>query len=152
MTEVSTVLDRRPGYLPPGYTERYCLPGGREPGFGWIEQQVVLVYTTGWSQLDFSSPLVVVVGREGAPELIGASPAHAEPLDIGVAGVAAVYHDGILTPRLNETRDFAGTTWMRGHVHSITARSAAGTFAVRGPGSLPRSELIATLLSLSPGA
>jgi hypothetical protein len=151
LTDVSTVLDRRPGYLPPGYTERYRLPGGREPGFGWIEQQVVLVYTTGWSRLDFSSPLVVVVGRDGAPDLVGTSPGHAEPLDLGVPGVVAAYHDGILAARLDEMRDFAGTTWKRGDVHSITARSASGTFAVRGPRSLPRSELIATLLSLSPG-
>jgi len=130
---------------------RYCLEGGREPGFGWIEEQVVLVYTRGWSRDDFGAPLVVCIGAPGAPELIGTSPAHAEPIDVGLPGVEAVYHDGMVTARLDEARDFAGTTWTRGDTHSVTARSGRGTFAVRGPRELDRTELVATLLSLAPG-
>ena len=148
---MSPLLDRRPGYLPDGYSLRYTSAGGREPGFGWIEEQVVLVYTRGWSRDDFSSPLVACVGGPGAPDLIGTVPAHGQPFDLGVDGVAAVYHDGMLTSRLDESRDFAGTTWRRGDTHSITARSPLGTFAVRGPRNLESAELVATLLSLRPG-
>lgn len=148
---MTTLLDRRPTQLPAGYTLRYCVEGGREPGFGWIAGQVVLVYTRGWSRDDFGSPLVVCVGEAGAPDLVGTSAAHAQPLDLGLAGVDAVYHDGMLTARLDETRDFAGTTWSSGGAHSVTARSASGSFAVRGPRDLDRAELVATLLSLSPG-
>ena len=148
---LSTLLDRRPAYLPEGYTLRYASKGGREPGFGWIVEQVVLVYTRGWSREDFSSPLVVCIGSSGAPDLIGTGPAYGEALDLGLAGVAGMYHDGMLTSRLDESRDFAGTTWRQGDTHSITARSAVGTFAVRGPRGLDCSELVATLLSLRPG-
>ncbi len=145
------MLDRRPGYLPDGYTLRYTLAGGREPAFGWVEEQVMLVFTRGWSRDDFGSPLVVCVGGPDAPELVGTSPAHGEELDLGIPSLQAVYHDGIQAARLDELRDFAGVVWRTGHVHSVTARSWLGTFAVRGPRHLPRSELVATLLSLSPG-
>src|SRR5258708_24300032 len=104
---LSTVLDRRPTYLPPDYTLRYSVGGGREPGFGWVEEQVVLVYTRGWSRDDFGSPLVVCVGRPGAPELIGTSPAHGEEVDVGVTGAEALYHRGMLTARLDRLPRFA---------------------------------------------
>lgn len=145
-----TVLERRPRYLPEGYTLRYLVAGGKEPGLGWAEEQVVLMYTRGWSREDFSMPLMVCVGGVGVPDLIGTSPAHAAPVDLG-PGVAGEYHDGILTARLDELRDFAGTAWQQGEAHSVTARSAAGTFAVRGPRSLPLDELRAVILSMSPG-
>jgi hypothetical protein len=148
---VTTALERRPTYLPEGYTLRYQVGGGKEPGLGWTEEQVVLMYTRGWSREDFSLPLMVCVGGAGAPDLIGTTPAHAQPIDPGAAGVEAVYHDGIQVARLDDARDFAGLTWKCGDVHSITARSTSGTFAVRGPRSLAFAELLATLLSLSPG-
>jgi hypothetical protein len=148
---MTTLLERTPAHVPEGWKLRYTLAGGREPGLGWVAEQTVLVYTRGWSPQDFTTPLMVCVGRADAPDLTGTSPEHGEPLDVGVAGVAATYHDGILVPRLDDARDFAGTSWRRGDVHSVTARSATGTFAVRGPRSLPREELVATLLSLSPG-
>ena len=144
-------LDRRPAYLPAGYALRHTFDGGREPALGWDPEQTLLVYTTGWSPDELTSPLLVCVGRAGAPDLIATSPAYAEPLDIGVAGVAAVYHDGLQVARLDAGSDFAGVDWRRGEVHSLTARSDTGTFAVRGPRSLPQSELVATLRSLSPG-
>jgi hypothetical protein len=149
MTETMTV-ERRPAHLPPGFTFRYALPGGREAGFGWIAEQTILVYTRGWDREDFTMPLVVVVGRAGAPELVGTNDGFAQPLDIGVAGVEARYFDGITVPRLDAARDFAGVAWRTGEVHSITARSAAGTFAVRAPRTVSRDELIAVLVSLSP--
>jgi hypothetical protein len=149
---MSTLLDRRPAHLPDGYTLRYTLEGGREPAFGWVPEQTVMVYTRGWSPQDFTFPLMVCVGRADAPDLTGTSAEFGEQLDLGLPGVHAVYHDGIQTARLDDARDFAGTTWKRGDVHSVTARSASGTFAVRGPRSLPRAELVDTLLSLSPGA
>ena len=148
---MTTALERRPDYLPEGYTLRYLVAGGKEPGFGWTDEQVVLIYTRGWSREDFSLPMMVCVGGVGAPDLVGTSPAHAQPIDLGAGGVEAVYHDGIQVARLDDARDFAGLTWKRGDVHSVTARSASGTFAVRGPLSLPLAELLATLLSLSPG-
>jgi hypothetical protein len=148
---VTTLLERRPERLPSGYSLRYSLSDGREPGFGWVKEQTVLVYTRGWAPEDFTFPLVVCVGRAGAPDPVGTSPDHGEPLDLGVPGVEAVYHDGILSARLDGADDFAGTAWQQGSVHSVTARSATGAFAVRGPRGLERDELVATLLSLSPG-
>ena len=149
---MTTALERRPTYLPEGYTLRYLVAGGKEPGFGWVADQVVLMYTRGWSREDFNLPLMVCVGGAGAPDLVGTSPTHAEPIELGAGAVEAVYHDGIQVARLDAARDFAGLTWKRGDVHSITARSAAGTFAVRGPRSLPLAELLATVLSLAPGS
>lgn len=147
---MTTLLERRPSRVPDGYSLRYTLTDGREPGFGWAREQTVLVYTRGWSPSDFTFPLMVCLGRADGPDLVGTRADRAQALDIGVPGVEAVYHDGILTPRLDSARDFAGTEWQQGEVHSITARSAAGAFAVRGPRNLPRDELVATLLSLSP--
>jgi len=148
---MTTLLDRRPGHVPTGFSLRYTLGGGREPGLGWVEEQMVLVYTRGWAPQDFTFPLVVCIGAPDAPALVGTSEDHARPLDLGVAGVTAVYHDGIVTARLQDN-DFAGTAWRQGGVHSVTARSDSGTFAVRGPRDLPAEELVAVLLSLSPGS
>jgi hypothetical protein len=147
---MTTLLDRRPEHLPPGYTLRYTLTGGKEPGLGWVEEQTVLVYTLGWERDDFTTPVVVCVGRPDAPDLVGTSADYAEEVDLDLPGVRVVYHDGIQTPRLDDARDFAGLVWQRGGVHSVTARSDRGTFAVRGPRSVPRAELVATLVSLSP--
>jgi len=145
-------VERRPAHLPAGWSFRYALPGGREAGFGWIPEQTVLVYTRGWERADFTMPLVVVVGRAGAPPLVGTEESFAQSVDLGVPGVDAVYFDGITVPRLDANRDFAGVAWRTGEVHSITARSAAGTFAVRAPRTVSREELIAVLVSLDPGA
>jgi hypothetical protein len=142
------MLERRPAYVPDGYTFRYSVPGGREAGFGWIPEQTILVYTRGWAREDFLVPLVVVVGRAGAPELVGTNAGFGEPVDFGIAGVRAVYHDGIIRPRPDEHRDVAAVAWRSGEVHSITARSDTGTFAVRAPRSVPRDELVAVLASL----
>jgi hypothetical protein len=150
MTDTMTV-ERRPAHLPAGYALRCALPGGREAGFGWIAEQTILVYTRGWERADFAMPLVVVVGRAGAPALIGTEEAFAQSLDLGVGGVDAAYFDGITVPRLDAARDFAGVAWRTGEVHSITARSATGTFAVRAPRTVPRDELVAVLVSLAPG-
>jgi mitochondrial fission protein ELM1 len=145
-------IERRPSHIPDGFTFRYALPGGREGGFGWIAEQTILVYTRGWEREDFTTPLVVVVGRAGAPALVGTNEGFAEPVDIDVPGVDAVYFDGITAPRLDEAHDVAGVAWRTGHVHSITARSATGTFAVRGPRTVSRDELVAVLVSLSPAS
>ena len=150
MADTMTV-ERRPAYLPAGWTFRYALPGGREAGFGWIAEQTVLVYTRGWERDDFTMPLVVVVGRAAAPPLIGTDDAFAQSVDIGLDGVDAAYFDGITVARLDANRDFAGVAWRTGEVHSITARSAGGTFAVRAPRTVPREELVAVLVSLQPG-
>jgi hypothetical protein len=147
---VITMTERRPTYVPEGYTFRYAVPGGREAGFGWIAEQTILVYTRGWARDDFLVPLVVVVGRAGAPELVGTSAGFGEAVELGVAGVHAVYHDGINVPRVGEHRDHAGVTWRSGDAHSITARSATGTFAVRAPRDVAREELVAVVASLSP--
>jgi mitochondrial fission protein ELM1 len=144
-------IERRPSYVPQGFALRYALPGGREAGFGWIAEQTVLVYTRGWEREDFTTPLVVVVGRTGAPALVGTDEGFAQPVDVGVPGVEAVYFDGITVPRLDDARDFAGVAWRTGEVHSITARSASGTFAVRAPRTVSRDELVAVLVSLNPG-
>lgn len=149
MTDTMTV-ERRPAHVPAGYAFRYALPGGKEAGFGWIPEQTILVYTRGWDRADFTMPLVVVVGRAGAPPLVGTEEAFAQPIDVGVDGVSAMYFDGITVPRLDDARDFTGVAWRTGEVHSITARSATGTFAVRAPRTVPQDELVAVLLSLSP--
>src|SRR5207302_8265858 len=112
------IIERRPSYVPQGFSFRYALPGGREAGLGWIAEQTILVYTRGWEREDFTAPLVVVVGRAGAPDLVGTADGFAQPVDVGVPGVAAVYHDGITVPRLDEARDFAGVAWRTGEVHS----------------------------------
>jgi hypothetical protein len=148
---IAVVLERRPAYVPDGYALRYTVEGGREPGLGWVAEQTLLVYTRGWSRTDFSVPLVVVVGRPDAPDLVGTSADFGLPFDVDVPGVRTTYHDGTLVPLLDATREFRGTHWQSGTVHSLTARSEVGTFAVRGPRALPRSELVAVLLSLSPG-
>src|SRR5579864_825635 len=36
---MTTLLERRPERLPSGYSLRYTLSDGREPGFGWVQEQ-----------------------------------------------------------------------------------------------------------------
>jgi hypothetical protein len=141
-------LDRRPTHVPEGYRLRSTIVGGHEPGLGEISEQVALIYTRGWSLSDWSGPLTVYLGSVGAPELVATNPHHGAPLDVGIDGVSAVYHDGIQTMRSDGFGHFAGLDWATGTAHSITARCSSGTVAVRGPRALPMFELVTVVASV----
>ena len=126
----------KPEHLPSGYAWRRQLEGASAQVLGRHPDQVVLVYTLGWSQEDWNVPLVVAGAPAGAPPLLGTERRRGRRVDIGIPGVEAVYHDGIwaLGPGPDERRFGHGLIhWDSSTVHSLTIRHSGMTWAVRGP-------------------
>lgn len=141
----SDLLLQGPGYVPSGFALRRVLDPAQEPGFGRDPNQRIYVYTHGWNEEDWMSPLMIVVGAPGGSPLIGTENRPGTVADLGVASVAAEYHDGVWTA----APDGSGrVVWNTAFAHSITARSPIMRVAVRGnKRQAPMSDLVAILTS-----
>jgi len=126
----------KPESVPTGYAWRRQLEGASAHALGRHPDQIVLVYTLGWTQEDWSWPLVVAAAPAGAPPLLGTEHRRGRHVDLGIPGVRAVYHNGIwvLGPGPDEQSFGAGVIhWDSSTVHSLTVRHSDVTWAVRGP-------------------
>ena len=125
-----------PAYTPPGHTLANRIDGERAQGFGFESQQTAFWYKRSDGQGDSHAPLVAYAGPPGAPPLVGTYGGPTRPIDVGVAGVDAAYHDGIWTSGPGAIETHFGPSWVlhwqQEGVHSITARWSGGVYAVRG--------------------
>lgn len=122
------LLFQQPGYVPSGFEPRRTLDSTTEPGFGRDPDQVITIYTHGWDESDWISPLMLVVGTAGSSALVGTENRPGDPIDIGIPGVAAFYHNGVWTA----ASDGSGrVVWNTEYAHSISAASTALRVAVR---------------------
>lgn len=123
------LLVQQPGYVPSGFELRRKLDSTTEPGFGRDPNQVITIYTHGWDESDWISPLMLVFGTPGPSALVGTENQPGDPIEIGVSRVAAHYHNGAWTA----ASDGSGrVVWNTEYAHSITAASPALRVAVRG--------------------
>lgn len=144
---VPDFLKQQPHHIPSGYALRQTFEGGIEPGFGFHPNQVIRIYARGWSDRDWICPLLVVLATPDAPDLGATDRAHGSPIDIGLSGVSAIYHDGMWTG----TPDAAPKPiWNTTYAHSITVRSSYIAVAARGNkrDGIDMAELIAVIRSL----
>ena len=133
---VAELLHAKPAYVPPGYRFIRRLKGRSMEGFPGEDDQVLLIYGRGWSDEDARRPLHVFVSppTNGA-QLFSTEAQAGEPVDIGLDGARAVYHDGRWEVGLGEDmRDTAALPvhWDSTEWHSVTAQHASGLYAVRG--------------------
>jgi hypothetical protein len=128
--------DRAPRSLPPGFALATQLSGSVAGGFPGTADQLAMVYTRGRSIDDFRHPFTVYFGPAGTRALAATEERQGVPVDIGIDGAVATYHDGwwAIGPGEDQRR-FGRTTaihWDRSNVHSITLHTATQTIGVRG--------------------
>jgi len=131
----ASVNEIRPGFVPPEYSYRHTIEGPAATGFGRIQDQVALFYARGWSNDEMALPLVIHIGPAGAPALWATEGHSGTPIDIGFGETAAVYHDGLWSVGPGEDQSPSPGVllhWEKSSIHSVTARSSHGTYAVRG--------------------
>lgn len=124
-----------PTYIPAAYSLGSVYKGVAAEGFGREQEQVAYRYSRRDGQGDSHVPLIFYVGPVGAPPLVGTANHTGEPLDFGIPGVDAVYHDGIWSSGPGDVEAHIGpwlVHWIQNGVHSITARWSGGVYAVRG--------------------
>jgi len=141
----------QPSYLPEGYQLRRDAPEHR--GRSSTSSQAALTYTRGWELDDWLHPLKI-----SSPSSAEASHAttnrHAgDPINLGLPGITAIYHDGSWAPGPGEDARSVGETvihWERGSVHSITMRGSNGVATVQGSRArgVTRDELVKIARSL----
>jgi hypothetical protein len=123
----------RPSYVPSGFTLRSTDYGAAWQGFYEVDEQEMLEYVNG---SNFTWPLFVAAAEpHGKAEFFGTEERQGAPIDIGVHGARAVYHDGIWAAGPGPDQRAAGSVtihWQTGICHSITARKGNRVYAVRG--------------------
>lgn len=133
----SSVRGISPSYVPDEFTFRRRLEGSETGGFGDDPTQVGLIYTRGWDHTDSAYPLIVYAAQPVETDLAATENRPGVPVDLGIPGVQAVYHDGLWAfgPGEAQVNLEGGVTihWERSGAHSITIYSPDGTYAVRAP-------------------
>lgn len=148
-------VEFRPSYVPDGYTFGLEVRGEAAGGFGDLDDQVALVFWRHRGGTDRGYRLAVHVAAGGDTALSGTEGRPAQPIDLGLPGVTAAYHDGWWTLGPGEDaryEDGLVTSWDRSDVHSITVSSGSVTWAVRGTRSrgVGFDELLAVARSITP--
>lgn len=132
-----------PRYLPAGYKLRSRRNGVEVDPFetyGSGCQPVQAVYTAGATYAEWMRQMLIITmwptpkaelpATEGRPGL---------PVNLGVKGALAVYHDGWWAFGTS-----GGLEWRKGQAHSVTVHTGERTYAVRGPDSMA-AEVLATI-------
>jgi hypothetical protein len=133
---VAELLEAQPAHLPPGYRFRRKVQGRLFEGFRGDDEQVILVYGRGWTEAEAYRPLFVYVSPpSNGVQLFSTEEQDGQPLDLGVDGARATYHDGRweLGPGF-DARNAGDVTvhWDASEWHSVTVVHPRGVYAVRG--------------------
>jgi hypothetical protein len=129
----SLLADARPRYVPTGYRYGFRVEGEAAAGFWGNADQVLLNYTF---HKEPSFPLTIfAAAAAGGDVLHGTEHRTGMPVDLGVPGVSAVYHDGLWATGPGRDQQVVGQFvlhWDDREWHSITIRARDRVFAVRG--------------------
>jgi hypothetical protein len=129
----SLLHNARPAHVPYGYRYAFRVDGEAAAGFWGNADQVLLTYSF---HKEPSYPLSVYAAAGGGDEvLLGTEQRAGKPVDLGVAGVSAVYHDGLWSPGLGRDEHVVGQFvlhWDDQEWHSITIRAGDRVYGVRG--------------------
>lgn len=136
--------DIRPRILPDGFQFRRRIEGETAPGFWGTSEQVTLIHTRGGEYADWNKPLHVHVTTQPDAQLAGTENRPGIPLDLGIEGVRATYHDGMWADAGPQTP----AQWRTDLAHSITVRFREQVFGIRGPREMSVEELTAVARSL----
>jgi hypothetical protein len=139
-----------PAYITNGFKLRRRLDGAASGGFGESPDQATLVHTRGWRYEDWSFPLMVHVTSAPAKALDGTEHRPGQPVDLGIAGVTAVYHDGVwaLDAERAEVEGVDQAMYWNTVVHSLTVRTPTLVYGIRAPLDVGLAELIRVARSL----
>jgi len=141
----------RPGKLPAGYVYRGRADGPLAGGFVREERQAALVHTRDRSPAENVSPLIIYATDNLRHELAGTEGVRGTRVDIGVAGVEAIYHDGkwhVDADVADEQGVDNAFIWLTGTCHSLTIRTATRVYGIRAPRDVPLVALVTTAASL----
>jgi hypothetical protein len=123
----------RPAHVPYGYQYAFRVEGEAAAGFWGNADQVLLTYSF---HKEPSYPLsVYAAAATGDPTLQGTEHRAGTPVDLGVPGVSAIYHDGLWAPGPGRDQHVVGQFvlhWDDQEWHSITIRTRDRVYAVRG--------------------
>jgi hypothetical protein len=130
----SLLADARPAHVPRGYRYAFSIEGEAAAGFWGNADQVLLNYSF---HREPSYPLAVfaTVPAGGVDVLHGTEQRRGTPVDLGVPGVSATYHDGLWASGPGRDQQVVGQFvlhWDDREWHSITIRAGDRVFAVRG--------------------
>lgn len=144
----------RPARIPDGFRLRNRVDGPVAGGFPPEAEQTLLLHTRSWRMEDIRRPLLVFATPDVDQELIGTHDRAGTPVDLGIPGVSAVYHDGVwqVDADIFEAEGLdAAMRWDTTSVHSLTVRTADRVFGVRAPREIDVEELVAVVRSLPIG-
>jgi hypothetical protein len=145
-----SVNEAQPSYLPSGYQLRRQIVGddaahGLSNRAGDQVGAMMLVHTTGRTYREWLlAALVVHVGLGPDGSLTGTEKKPGRRVDLGLPGVQAVYHDGMWAMGDDGVRP----VWRTDAAHSITVRTSARSYGIRGPRSIGIGELVRVARSL----
>ena len=140
-----------PSYMPDGFGLRNIIRGSEGGGFPDDPQQVTYVYTRGWSRSDFRDQISVHVSMSPGGTLAGTARRPGTPVDVGIAGSRAVYHDGQwhLDPAIASSRGLdEAFYWDTSLRHSITIHDGQQTYGIRAGIQIAVTELVKIARSL----
>jgi hypothetical protein len=140
-----------PSYVPSGFRLRNVIHGREGGGFPADPEQVTYVYAEGWARSNFVQHMSLNISAVQDASLGGTEHRRGVPVDVGAAGVRAVYHDGQwhADPAVVRTRGLAaGTFWSTADSHSVTVHDGDRTYGIRAGVSVSAEELIKVARSL----
>jgi hypothetical protein len=125
-----------PSYIPAGYRLQAELFGPIFMAFGGKANQYRWTYTKGLRESHFTKPLFIYMSPpENSPVLAGTEKQRGQPIELGVPGTKAVYHDGLWQIGPGYDQRFTGDVfvhWDFSDQHSLTVRHDRVLFAARG--------------------
>ena len=142
MTRIAT-REITPAYVPKGFVFRRRLDGAEASGFQSDAEQAQLIFTRGTDQAGWAMALTIHMG-DTQQSLFGTEHRAGMPIEFGVPGATAVYHDGMWAmdaARAEAVGDpRAGLFWSR-TAHSVTVHRDGRSYGVRAPYDVPRTDL-----------
>lgn len=111
---MTSIRTQGPAYVPAGYELSQRLDGSEAPALG-PSTELALMYRAGNSKEDWRNPLQVYIATSDAATLAATENQPGSQVEMGIADVEAVYHDGwwVLGPGDQEQR-FSHTSFCTG--------------------------------------
>ncbi len=147
-----SALKNSPSWVPSGYRLQHRFAGEAAGGFhGAGDDQVAFLHALPTKQHDPSYPLMVYAAAAPGRELDGTQGRAGTEVNLGIAGVKAIYHDGMwhVDGSMLESEGIeAAKAWRSGGVHSLTIHAPGRTVGIRARRDVALEDLVSMARSL----
>jgi hypothetical protein len=119
--------------LPAGYYRFMELAPRASKGFGAAYDRATVLFRWRYAGPDERNGLLLFVAAANDEPLIETDRREGVPIDLGLSGVHALYHDGVWSMHPHDDPTTVPRFyWNTGNAHSLTVRGRATAYGIRG--------------------